>query len=89
LDKLTILKAATSLAETRGYSYVYKRHIAATLGCGMGTVNYHWGTMTELRTAIVQRAVETKNKRIVLQALAANHHAIRHLTAEQRAFAYE
>jgi AcrR family transcriptional regulator len=85
LDKQTILKAAVTLAETRGYDNVYKRNISQVLGCGMGTVNYHWGTMKELRTAIVQEGVRTNNKRILMQALAVNHHAIRHLTANQRA----
>lgn len=87
MDKQTILKAAVTLAETRGYDNVFKRNIASVLGCGMGTVNYHWGEMKLLRTAVVQEAVRTDNKRILLQAIAANHHAIRHLTPEQRAIA--
>lgn len=88
MDKQTILKAAVTLAETRGYDHVFKRNIASVLGCGMGTVNYHFGTMDAVRLAVVQEAVRTNNKRIMLQAIAANHHAIRHLTPEQRAIAY-
>lgn len=88
MDKQTILKAAITLAATRGYDNVYKRHIAGFLKCGMGTINYHWGTMKELRTSVVQEAVRTGNKRVMLQAIAANHHAVRHLTTEQRAVAY-
>jgi AcrR family transcriptional regulator len=85
LDKQTILKAAIALAETRGYDNVFKRHIATVLGCGMGTINYHYGTMASLRLKVVQEAVRCGNKRIMLQAIAANHPAIRHLTAEQKA----
>ena len=88
MDKQTILKAAVTLAETRGYENVFKRNIAAVLGCGMGTVNYHFGTMAAVRLAVVQEAVRVGNKRIMRQALAANHHATRHLNSEQRAAAY-
>lgn len=88
MDKQTILRAAVTLAETRGYENVFKRNIAAVLGCGMGTVNYHYGTMDAVRLAVVQEAVKTGNKRIMMQAIAARHHAVRHLTPEQRAVAY-
>lgn len=84
MDKQTILKAAVTLAETCGYDNVFKRNIASVLGCGMGTVNYHWGEMKLLRTAVVQEAVRVGNKRILLQAIAANHHAIRHLSKAER-----
>jgi AcrR family transcriptional regulator len=70
LDKQTILNAGVELAKTRGYRDVFKRNIATVLGCGMGTVNYHWGTMDELRTAIVHEAIRKEIKPIVLQAVA-------------------
>jgi AcrR family transcriptional regulator len=70
LDKQTILTAAVGLAETRGYRAVYKRNIASVLGCGMGTINYHWGTMDALRTEIVREALRTGNRRVVGQAVA-------------------
>jgi len=68
LDKQTILEAALALAATRGYENVFKRNIAVVLGCGMGTVNYHWGTMDALRTAVVHEAIRTGNKQVVMQA---------------------
>jgi AcrR family transcriptional regulator len=70
LDKSIILTAALALAETLGYRGVFKRHIAAHLKIGMGTVNYHWGTMDELRGAIVREAIATGNRQIVTQAVA-------------------
>lgn len=70
MDKQTILQAAVTLAETRGYRGVLKRNIAAVLGCGMGTVNYHWETMDALRRAVVLEALATGNRQIVLQAVA-------------------
>ncbi len=70
MDKQTILNAGVELAKTRGYREVFKRNIAFVLGCGMGTVNYHWGTMDELRKAIVIEALNTGCRQIVAQAVA-------------------
>lgn len=70
MDKQTILNAGVELAKTRGYREVFKRNIAAVLGCGMGTVNYHWETMDALRKAIVIEAINTGCRQIVAQAVA-------------------
>ena len=70
MDKLQILKAAVALAKTRGYRGVFKRHVAAVLGCGMGTINYHFGTMDALRAEIVREAIRLGDRQIVLQAVA-------------------
>jgi AcrR family transcriptional regulator len=78
LDKQTILNAAVNLAETRGYLGVFKRNVALMLGCGMGTVNYHWGTMDALRIAIVHEAIRTGNRAIVLQAAARRDPVLHH-----------
>jgi AcrR family transcriptional regulator len=78
LDKQTILDTAVKLAETRGYDNVLKRNIAAVLGCGMGTVNYHWGTMDALRTAIVHEAIRTGMRQIVMQAAARRDPVLHH-----------
>ena len=67
--KQKILETACFLAETLGYRGVLKRHIADSLGIGMGTVNYAWGTMAALREAIVREAINTGNRQIVLQAV--------------------
>ena len=70
MDKQTILNAGVELAKTRGYRDVFKRNIATVLGCGMGTINYHWGTMDGLRKAIVIEALNTGCRQIVAQAVA-------------------
>lgn len=70
MDKQTILKAAVILAKTRGYRGVLKRHLSVVLGCGMGTVNYHFGTMDALRAEIVREAIRLDDRQIVLQAVA-------------------
>ncbi len=68
MDKQTILTAALELAKTRGYDNVYKRHVSTVLGIGMGTVNFHWGTMDALRIGIVHEAIRTGERAVVMQA---------------------
>lgn len=70
MDKRQILDAAVLLAETHGYQGVYKRHISEYLKCGMGTVNYHWKTMAELRTAMVRDAKRKGRHGVILRASA-------------------
>jgi AcrR family transcriptional regulator len=87
LDKQTILNAGVELAKTRGYRDVLKRNIAFVLGCGMGTVNFHWGTMDALRKAIVIEALRTGCRQIVAQAVALRDPIIKreNLSRAQRA----
>ena len=70
MNKQSILDAAVILALSLGYRGVFKRHLAKKLDIGMGTVNYHWGTMEELRAAIVREALDKGVKQIVAQAVA-------------------
>lgn len=70
MDKQTILSAAVTLAKSRGYRGVLKRHLSGVLGIGMGTVNYHFGTMDALRAEIVREAIRSDDRQIVLQAVA-------------------
>lgn len=78
LNKQTILDVGVTLAATRGYDNVFKRNIADVLGCGMGTVNYHWGTMDALRIAIIHEAIRTGNRAIVTQAAARRDPVLHH-----------
>ena len=70
MDKQQILTAGVTLAKARGYRGVFKRHLAEVLGCGMGTINYHFGTMDALRAEIVREAIRVGDSQIVQQAVA-------------------
>lgn len=54
--KKKILRAACTLARRHGIDRVTKKHIAEHLNCGMGTVNYHCGTMKALRKDVIAAA---------------------------------
>lgn len=66
-----ILDAAVELAEVYGYHGVFKRHLSEKLGCAMGSINYHWKTMTALRAAMVVRAKQLGRHKIITQAATA------------------
>ena len=52
-----IFRAALTMSRRYGVDRMNKSHVAEHLGCGMGTVNYHWKTMSALRTAVVAHAL--------------------------------
>lgn len=85
MNKARILTAAIKLSEELGYTNVLKRHIAAKLKIGMGTVNSNWGTMKELRKAVVLEAIKLNNNTVIAQALVAGDLTARRLEAKRRA----
>lgn len=68
-----ILSAAMQLANLKGYKRVTRADIAARAEVAPGSVSYHFGSMVKLRTAMVERAVETENLKLLGQALADRH----------------
>jgi AcrR family transcriptional regulator len=56
--KDTILREAVRLTVKHPSSSITRRQIASAAGCAVGTVNYHYKTMNELREAIVAYAIE-------------------------------
>ncbi len=67
--KTSILAAAIELAESHGLNEVSRDQIAALAECSTGLVNLHFGTMQNLRRAIVGEAIRLKNLNIIAQAL--------------------
>lgn len=70
-----ILSAAMQLANLKGYKRVTRGEIAKRAGVAAGSVSYHFKSMPQLRTAMVERAVEAKNLKLLGQALADRHPA--------------
>lgn len=71
--KDTILGAAMQIANLKGYLAVTRNDIADRAGIATGSVSYHFKDMRGLRRAMVERAVETANLRVLGQALADRH----------------
>lgn len=71
--KTELLQAAVALAAAHGYMNVTRGMIAERAGVTPALVPYYFGTMNELRRAIMSEAVRTRSLRIVAQGLADGH----------------
>lgn len=73
-----ILAAALVLAEKHNYIQVTRNEIADAVGVSGSTVQYHFGTVTQLRSDLMRYAVKQRNARVVAQGLAnGDKHALR------------
>lgn len=70
-SKPAILKAAVKLANNAGLLQFSRVDVANEANVGESTVSYHFGTMPELRAAIVRHAVEHEMLKILADARAA------------------
>lgn len=69
-SKELILRAALYLAEREGFSTFTRDSVAAKAGCAQGLVNHHYGTMQQLRRAVMGEAIRTRNLKVLAQGLA-------------------
>lgn len=74
-DKMraSILSTAMQLANLHGFGNVTRDMLANRMEIACGSVSYHWKGMRKLEAAMVERAVETENLKILGQAIAAKH----------------
>lgn len=70
LRKDHILSVAVNMAKTDGYNKITRDKIAESAGVSMGLVTRYFGTMGQLRIAVMRRAVKQEIPVIVAQGLA-------------------
>ena len=80
-----IISAAVKEAERVPLNLVTRGRIAKRAAVTASLVSYYTGTMEELRTTIVERAVETNNLPVIAQAIAAHHPGVKKLSDSVRA----
>lgn len=61
------------LANLHGFGRVTRDHIADRMEIATGSVSYHWKGMRKLNAAMVERAIETRNLKVLGQAICAKH----------------
>lgn len=71
--KAGILSAAMQVANLQRYNKVSREDIAKRAGVAESLVSYYFKSMKKLRDAMVERAVETDNLKLIGQALADKH----------------
>lgn len=69
----SILKAAVRLAEEVGFQWITREAVAKAAGVAPGTVNNAFGTMPDLKRAVLREAVTAGILSIVAQGLAERH----------------
>lgn len=69
LRKDHILDTALKLAEKEGYSRMTLMQVAEAAGITHGTVLRYFGTVGQLRNAVMRKAVKTENLKIIAQGL--------------------
>ena len=68
-----ILKAAVSIAKTRGLHKVTRDTVAKKAGVAAGTVNGNFGTMAQLKHCVMRYAVANEILRIIAIGLTIKH----------------
>jgi AcrR family transcriptional regulator len=66
-----ILAAGLHVAERDGFANVTRNNIAAHAKVSGPTVQYHFGTIKQLRRELMRYAVHHKNLRVIAQGIAA------------------
>jgi AcrR family transcriptional regulator len=80
--RAAILGAAVRLAEAQGFHKITRDEVAAEAGVAAGSVNHEFGTVADMRDAVVLEAIDARNLTIVAQAIAAGHPAARDAPAD-------
>ena len=65
-----IITAAIELARRDGYENVRREGVAAQAGIAPGLVSKYWGTMPQLRRAIMRHAIEIEDLIVIAQGIA-------------------
>ena len=83
--KEEILQAALDLAQEHGYQQVTRAQIAERAGVAVGLVGYYYGTMIQMRRAIMRAAIHRHNLVVLAQGLGLGDPNARKAPAELRA----
>ena len=87
--KRHLLKCAMTEARHHGYANVTREAIAQRATCAPGLVSFYFGTMPELKRAIMSEAIRTRELRIVAQGIADGHPKAKRAPEELRVAALQ
>jgi AcrR family transcriptional regulator len=79
-----IMAAAVEISRRDSYAVMTRDQVAAHAGVGAGTVNVIFGTMEGLREAVIKHAIANDITRIVADAVAHRHPAVKGLSPGMR-----
>lgn len=79
-----IIDAAVSLAKENGYQWLTRDEVARVAGVGAGTVNSAYGSMVELKRAVLREAVEKEIVEIIAQGMTDRHPIVANISDDLR-----
>jgi AcrR family transcriptional regulator len=82
--KEKILRGGIVLAEEKGYMCMTRDGIAEAADVTPSLINYNYGTLKGLITAVIQAAIAENNVVIVAQAIIARHQLLRSVDADYK-----
>lgn len=88
IRKDNIIAVALEMAEQTNYLQLQRNAIADRVGVSNSLINRHF-TMTQLRSAVMRRAVQTENLSVIAQGLANKHPQALKASAKVRTDALE
>ena len=68
--KERILEVAIRLAKEEGYHTLRRDRIAAESGVAAGTLNLYYGTLNQLKRAVMRRAIADNETTVIMQGVA-------------------
>lgn len=71
--KSKLLSTAMQLANLHGFGNVTRNMVADRAEVATGTVSYHFKGMKKMEAAMVERAIETENLKVLGQAISRKH----------------
>lgn len=79
-----LLQGACMLAEESHYRAIRRSHLAHQCCTADANVSRVLGSMDEVRTALIEYAIEHKRQAVIAQAVLDKHPAVSHLSAADR-----
>lgn len=69
----SILEAAADLARRNGYQLITQNDISKAANVSHGLITHYFGSMENLRSQLMQWAIDNGNMRILAQGLSTSH----------------
>ncbi len=82
IRKEAIIAEALRLATVGNYDQVQRKQIADNLGVSPPALTYHFGTMPQLKRAVMRAAIAAENLKVIAQGLVAQDEHAKKAPAE-------
>lgn len=68
-----MMDAAISLSEEDSYQWITREAVAARAGVSPGTISHHFGSMANLKRAVLREAIKRRALKIIAEGAGCRH----------------